>query len=440
MRIVTVSIYSRGTLISKRGVGRDLVSSLLWAELLVTIILDTANELLGLIGFPLILGQIVRAGFLIINLLVVLEYGERREAQSLILLISYFVLMILREVNLGVEAIAYAASYWAKFISYYSTFLAVKCAGFKGKINVDVLDKFFKWSIAFLAPAFIFLAALGLLQQSSFDSGFEGAILSKNSMSATLLIQFAMALYLMFRGRIFFIWPAVVAVSLFLLGSKSTIFFAAIMTCGCILHEVSRLSPKGFFVVGVLFCGIVAALWLFWDSVSSVLEAQLLRYRYVLTQQGGSLVDYVLTGRNDLLEAGFESYCNDMNALTILFGVGISSLGHCVANIVNASLPFRGIEMDLFEVAMASGFVGIVVVVAPYLVALKGLLDSKSREHFYLLLGLLVSFGFMVLGGHVVTEGMPASYLGVYLAYIVLETKRYKTSTEESLKEAFRYE
>lgn len=398
----------------------SMVAKLLWLELVITVFLDTANELLGFFGVPLVLGQLARFCFLFINVIVIFEFGERKETQAIVLIFVFFALMTLREAPLGMSAISYAATYWAKLLLYVSTFFAIKCAGSAGGITVDSIERFFKWSIKFIAPVFIALAMLGVLDQRSFDLGYEGSILSKNSMSATLLLLLAVSLFLVFRKRLSFLWSIAVAASLFLLGSKAAMVFVLVIALACFLHELRRLSPKGMFTFGVIFAGICVALWFFWDSVSLVIESQLQRYQYVLNQQSGSIADYLLTGRNDLLVAGLSSFLSDLSLPSLIVGSGISALSSGVANFVNAAVAYRGIEMDLFEIALASGIVGICVTLAPFVMSVRALRENRVTDSFYLALGLLVAFGFMVLGGHVVTEGMSAAYFGAYLAYICM--------------------
>lgn len=422
----------QGAVLGSKIARSDLVAQFLQIELFLTIFLDVANELLGIAGFPLILGQMVRACFLVVNLLVVLEYGERKESQAVVLIYLFASLLVLREVSLGISGMSYAAAYWAKFLLYVSTFFAIKCAGGAGRIEMVILERFFKWSVLFIAPAFLVLTMTGLLEQSTFDSGYEGAILSKNSMSAVLLLLLASAMFFTFRKRMSPLWIVVVVSALLFLGSKSTIVFSVVAVGACVLHELRRLTPRGILVSLALVGGVSIALWLYRDTVWQVLNTQLQRYQYVLEQQGGSFVDYLLTGRNDLLTAGLSSYVGDFNPITFVFGSGISSLSFDVAEIVNAAGAYRGIEMDFFEITLASGIVGLLIASAPFVVALRSLKRANVSKSLYLALGIYIVLCFMTLGGHVVTEGMPASYLGAYLAYVYLLSDGKNLAEKES--------
>lgn len=405
---------------SLEGNSGSIVAKLLWFELFVTVFLDTANELLGIIGVPLVLGQVVRSCFLLLNLVAILEFGKRKESQAIILIYIFFALMILREATLGLDGMAYAAVYWAKFLLYVSTFFAVRCTVMAGRMSIFLIEKFFKWSIYFIAPAFLALAMMGFFEQSSFDSGYEGAILTKNSMSATLLMLLAISMFLAFRGKLLFLSVVVIAIALLFLGSKSTIAFGILMILICILHELKGLTSKGLLTLIVLLTGIVFALWLYRDSIVMVIDSQIQRYQYVMNQQNGSFVDYLLTGRNDLLEAGLRSFTDGINILDLIIGSGISTLSFGVAGMVDATSVFRGVEMDTFEIVLASGIVGLAVTFVPFVLAGRALKRSSDSNVFYLGVGLFVITCFMTLGGHVVTEGMSSSYLGVYLAYICL--------------------
>lgn len=400
-----------------------MVSKLLWIELLLTIPLDIINELMSHAGIPVPLGQLVRGLFIAINVIAVLEFGSRKEAQITVLVVLFYAMMVLREVSLGLNAMAYAATYWAKFLSFFLTFLAIKSAGDAGMTSEALLDRFFFWSIRLIPLSYIVLAIVGVLEQSGFDSGYGGDILSKNSMSAVLLLFLSLSLYYVFQRKMAFIWPVTVAIALFLLGSKSTIVFCAAMIVACVLHELRGLSLRSICMAGVLVIGLCVGAWLFWDELSLVIDTQFKRYQYVTTSQGGSFVDYLLTGRNDLLQAGLSGYFEQFSPIFLVVGGGISSLGSSVADLVNSSSSIRGIEMDFFEIPLASGLIGLLVMVAPYLITIRKVHRGRPSGHYYLVFGILVQFLFMMLGGHVVTEGMPAEYLGILLAYSCLASK-----------------
>lgn len=402
---------------------QKVIAKLLWLELVITIGLDTANELLSSSGISVPMGQLVRGSFLLVNFLVVLEFGKRRDAQIAVLTIVFFALMVFREVSLGIGAMANAVIYWTKFLSFFLTFLAIKCVGESGKIEKVLFEKFFIWSIRVIPLSYILLALTGVLGQSTFDSGYEGYYLSKNSMSAVLLLFFSLSLYYVFQRKMTFLWSVVVAIALFLLGSKSTMVFCIVILIACVLHELRGLHMRSICMVGILFAGLLVGAWVFRDEINSTIETQLQIYQYVTTSQGGSIIDYLLTGRNDLLQAGFSSYLNDFSPLFLVVGGGISSLGSSMADILNSSGSYRGIEMDLFEIALASGLIGLLIMMTPFLVAIKGLARERPNGCYYLALGILVQFLFMVFGGHVVTEGMPAEYLGILLAYACIISK-----------------
>ena len=79
--------------------------------------------------------------------------------------------------------------------------------------------------------------------------------------------------------------------------------------------------------------------------------------------------------------------------------------------------------MDVFEIALASGAAGVLVALSPFVMSMCSLRNNRIPNSFYLVIGALVMLCFMVLGGHVATEGMPAAYLGIFLAYICLIRK-----------------
>ena len=241
-------------------------------------------------------------------------------------------------------------------------------------------------------------------------------------MSAVLLILLAMSLHLSFNKKLLLLWPILIIMALFLLGSKATMLFALVTVAGCALHESKRLTLGSLLIVGLFLVGALSALWIFRDLVAQVVDAQLQRYQYITQQQGGSAIDHLLTGRNDLLEAGFSSFISNVTPLSLVVGGGISTLGAEIAEAVNYYDAFRGIEMDLFEIALAAGLVGVCIALTPFVSVVKSIRASRRSKAnmFYLLLGIIIIFLFMLFGGHALTEGMPAEYLGIYLAYICL--------------------
>lgn len=405
---------------NNRGVN-GVLSKLLWLELVVTIGLDAINEILSSSGFDLPLGQIARGLFLVINLLVVFECGRKKDAQAAVLIIVFFAMMVFREVPLGLEAMANAALYWIKLLSFILTYLAIKCAGANGGIKPTQIESFFRWSIYVIPVLYITFALVGILPQRSIDAGYAGIIMSKNTMSATLLLLLVVSLYLSFEKRLSFIFTVVIIASLFLLGSKSTILFAAIAVAVCIIKIMTRFTLRNFILAGLVLTCALAALWLFRESVEQVIHAQLQTYAYVTSQQGGTVLDYLLTGRNDLLSAAIGSFVSHITPVSILFGDGVSSLGAAIADSTGYTGAYRGIEMDLFEITLAAGLIGGCIALAPFATAIKTVTRSGGLSaNLYHVLGVSFLFCFMLFGGHVLTEGMPAEFVGIYLAYIQL--------------------
>lgn len=402
---------------SRKLLLQQFSAKLLLFELTVTPFLDVLNELLIYYGFPVSLGQVVRGIFIVINAVVIVACGTRSISLLAAVVTLFYGAMSVRELSLGYEAVEYAISYWAKMLSFFLTFLAVRCAVFSGCIDKNAVERFFLVAIRVIAPAFILLAFVGVLSRSSFDFGYEGYILSKNSVSVVLLLLLSISLYYVMQNKLRLLWPVIIVVALFLLGSKSTIMFCAIMAISVVVHAVKARQPHGIFIAILLIVGMCMALLFFWDSVSSIVINQIHRYQFVVYQQGKSPIDYLLTGRSDLLEAGLESYQRLFNLLFLVVGCGVSTLGAHVAEAVGASSAFRSIEMDLFEIGLSSGLIGLLVLVIPFLIVIRLIVNRRPQNGFYLLLGIVVQILFLILGGHVVTEGMPAEYLGVFLAY-----------------------
>lgn len=403
---------------SRKQILQHLAKKLLLFELIVTPFLDVLNELLIYCGFPVWFGQVVRGIFVVINAVVIVAYGSRNILFLSMAVALFYGAMVVRESSLGVDAVVYAISYWAKFLSYFLTFIAVECAAFSEGIDKVTLDRFFLVAIRVIAPAFILLVFAGVLSRSSFDLGYEGYIMSKNSVSVVLLLLLSISLYYVMQDKLRLMWPAVIVLALFLLGSKSTIVFCAIMLISTVAHTIKARRPHGVLIAILMVFGMCVTLLFFWDSVSSVVTNQIQRYQFVVYQQGKSPIDYLLTGRNDLLEAGLESYRRLFNPLFLVVGCGVSTLGAHVAEAVGASSAFRSIEMDLFEIGLSSGLIGLLVLVIPLLFSIRLILKRRPQNGFYLLLGIVIQILFLILGGHVVTEGMPAEYLGVFLAYV----------------------
>ena len=396
---------------------KKIISSLLLAEIFITVGLDTVNEVVGVFGVPQVLGLIARPFFICINIIAIVSFGKKREFRFCLFVCLWLIAMVLREAHLGVDGIKYAASYWSKPLLYITTFFAIKSSVCARHVKLNQVESYLRYSIYLIAPMFIILALTGVLNRREFDSGYAGLILSKNSTSVTFLILLVLSIYFVSRKKIKPYWTIALIVSLFFLGSKAAIVFASLIVAAGLTHEFKgRISwnLKKVFPMAIL---MMALLLLFHDVVWSAVESQFLQYQYVLNEAGGSFVDYLLTGRNDLLDAATKVYLEKLSPLSIMFGCGISTLSEGIAEIVSYSGNFRSVEMDVFEIFYASGIVGILVILFPIAVTFKGLKRREDCGYFYFNLGMLIVMCFMVLGGHVVTEGMPAAYFGSYLAF-----------------------
>ncbi|QOS68990.1 O-antigen ligase family protein [Eggerthella guodeyinii] len=400
------------------------VVKLLYLQLYMTLFLDGINEIATHFGFPIPLGQVIRAVFLVVDMLVVFSLGRRRDVQIMILCIAFFALESLREVCFGFSGVVASGVYWSKVLSCILIFLAIKASYQRGLLNKKQMDGFFKLSIIIIPLFFLMLTYAGVMSLNQNDAGAYGSILSKNALTSVLLILFTMSLKFGFESPIRLIWTLIVMLCLVLLGSKAALILVAPILVLSMLHQMGKKGERRLWSFLLLGIGVIVGLSIFGDRINEVIESQLFRLHYVTAVQGQSWINYLFSGRNSLLEAGFTTFVSGATPLSLLVGDGFYSVTHGVANIVQSSGDVRGIEMDLFEILFSSGLVGLFFILLPVVEGVGAQRTNKSRDRFLLILALIVVLAFSILGGHVYTEGMASEYLGIFLGYLTMKDSK----------------
>lgn len=396
---------------------------LLLCQLYITLFLDGINELSVHFGLGVPLGQIVRGVFIVFDIIIVFCLGSKKMVQVMVLCLAFFAIETLREVFFGASGVLYAGIYWSKVVSCILVFLAIKASYEAGYFQRDKLDSFFKLAIYIVPLIFLFFAAIGIITQNHIDAGVYGKILSKNALTAVLLILFALSLKYGFERLVFLVWAIVSLACLVLLGSKAALAFAALILVSALVSRMVRKGTRKSFLPLLLLIVIsITILYIiFSNRINEIIFNQIDQLNYTTQVRNQSILQYLLSGRNTLLAAGFESFKQGFTFFSVFIGNGIYSIAHDVAAFVGSGGAYRGIEMDVFEIFFGAGIIGLVFIFLPVVQGIKALRLHKTSDRYYLIVVLIIILLFSVFGGHVYTEGMAAEYFGIFLGYLVMK-------------------
>ena len=252
--------------------------------------------------------------------------------------------------------------------------------------------------------------------------GCKGYFYSGNDITAvfTVLMPLAAAYFLSLKEPFFskrsiisLFSVALSVVALFLIGSK-TAFIAAIGTCGFLLvfalfsirrhgksYLVKLLQIVVLSLLLLLILGCIVGFGRLIPGIATSLHAPAV---YANTE---SVEVVVLSGRGEKLSNQFGLFL-DGGPLTWIFGIGRSTVDSII-------------EMDLFEVIIYYGVVGAAAMLWLYVWLavsfIKSLLKQFDIISFALFIALGMSFGYLVLAGHVLFSVTSGQYFVLAIAF-----------------------
>lgn len=250
------------------------------------------------------------------------------------------------------------------------------------------------------------------------EVGYKAWFNSSNSLTIVMVILAGIQLiqYFKTRNKPFIIKFFILSIFLFLLGTKSGVVFLAIFVIYMYLpKKISLLYMKRLGGMAII-AGLSYALlfYCFNDYVSKIIE----RISYFIATSD-SLIQYLFSGRNDLLVCGWKAYVSQLNLFAFLFGKGTRNMQVLIGQFSSWSI-IKSIEMDFFDILFELGILGIYVT---YLMvfSITGIrkLKIKNFSPVYILFGLCIIFS--ILAGHVFTDSFGSTILALISALAFYE-------------------
>lgn len=428
-----VGIPSTGTgshVLKASGKDRDLAicSKIIFFILIATVGIDFLN---GLTSID-ILGQLIRVAFFILLLYVELRIDKKGFFVILAaLLYCVFVMLasFMADGTIGLSSLTYEIGVIVKLLLFFSIFRVVTKLNECGYIPVSFIDSVFKVSAIYVPILYLGTSILGIgVSSYSGGQGFKSVFLSLNSINIAMLLLYAFCLEKCFAERKAAWAPVALlnAVSLFMLGTKSSIVFVLVLFLFYLIAP-KRNRPRNF-ILGLLISAVFYFLFLQVDYLQALLASVSERQAYLFENR--NFIDYLTSGRTWMLGHAITLLSSDMadplGVFQLLFGNGY----YCFHNVLSEISGYlstsivRPIEFDWADLFVSYGFIMTFFVYGFLLTWLMKIVQSSKRSQagFYLI-AFGVLFVFSCLGGHVMFESISSTFLGLVLAGGVLSIR-----------------
>lgn len=383
--------------------------------LFATPIIDIVN---GIIGEGSLFGKFIRSLIVLFNCAAILYTELRRHSKRNvaflcfgIYLFIHFLLFSLLQRNGGLTTDLGAYLKIVLFVS--EVVLLLNCLELR-LIQKNDLDTFWKYSLI-LIPLSLFIANITDTAMSYGFAGNRGYFVSVNALTVVMIMQVNISVLFALQRK--FPWLVVLMnlLAIFLIGTKTSYFFVALSFL--LTFGYTFFKNKKYFKRFALFCAFcILALYivlvkLLGDRFNSILDYQLSFLQKAI--DNGEFFNYLVSGRDELLRAGFK--VTEESVFGLLFGVGFSNLETGIANILGLE-GIRGIEMDPFEIWFAFGLPAVIFIYSFFFLVLK----KKTKlnvTRFIINITIFCALIYSVLGGHAIMESLGGTYCAILLAY-----------------------
>lgn len=397
---------------SSRGVLRFIVL----LSIFLTPIIDIAN---GIIGENSIVGSLIRGIILIENILIVFSFNIKNSSkvcqkESLICLscIGYLVfLFCIQAVYHNGMSISTDLSYILKVLLYITEVVCLVACIQEGVLGRKDFESFWKYSLWFIPISLIFADVTNTAINTA--AGNKGYFMSVNALTAVLLVQVILSLYFVFKRKLSIVALLLNLVTILLIGTKTPYIFILLALVVLLLFDSKNRKNL---LISILVGAVVLVLLIstiFKEQFNSVFQWQ--QYFIGNINEDNSILNYLLSGRDELLIAAWQSFQGITKIPAILFGVGPYSLFTSIGSYSEQGC-IRGLEMDVFEIMFSCGIYIVVVVYRYFVKALRCKSGDRTTE-LYLNLAIILIGVYSILGGHVITEAFAGTYCAILFGY-----------------------
>ena len=382
--------------------------------LYLTPVFDILNGIFANSGL-LSIGQATHTVMIIGNIFFILLLGYRKPVCATLFSSLYFLFFVLVQALLSNGlSLNTDLNYSSKLLLFLTEWLFLKSCVDGKIISEKDFVSFLKYSMALIPLSILFAKITGTMKLSyGGEVGTKGYFTSLNALTIILITLVILAVHFAIYNKSSWLWAVFNIVAVFLLGSKSPfIFLAAALVLAVLFNSKNRLKMIAFLTIIAVGCYIVVHFF-FSNEFTKIIQWQ--TSFMDRAAQTDNWTQYLLSGRNQLLTAGWTVFLGHLPPIAFLFGIGPYTLQSGIGSILNLS-SLRGVEMDFAEIFFAYGAV---IALPLYYIILKAFTwkakDQKTAFCDNLCLGGMLIFS--IFGGHVLTEAISATYLAMLLAF-----------------------
>ena len=283
----------------------------------------------------------------------------------------------------------------------------------KNKLRYDQIKDIMNKSTYLIITVYFasFAVGKGLISYSENGSGYKAFFNSVNSLTCVLIILSGFQLFQLFEDnrRKHLVLYGVLSLFLILLGSKSGIAFWGmylVYTLLCNRIHTVRHFRVLLLTVAAIPLGAVVLTLKFAEQIKAIIG----RFTYFMGTSD-SWIQFILSGRSDLLICGWKEYWNDFNLLDLFLGKGAYNMQVLIGH---ASMwgTLKNVEMDFFDIFFSYGLLGIVVTYGLVVAVYK---QRKNRSSRALKVLFYICVFFSVLGGHIFQDSFGSTILALVL-------------------------
>lgn len=394
-------------------------SKVIYLLLIMTLIIDGIN------GFMLhVLGMQMSIIGIIYRLIILCYFMYIYISQNLKNLIRSTFIILYFAINISLAYFLYNNSVNAiifDFIECTRIMLSISIAlglitAIKYKyISRDILKKFMFSSVKIMCYIYCLSIILGLGRSTYGDAGYKAIFNSTNGINITLIILFIFQIEKITKSKVLMdkVYLIIIGIALILLGTKSSIIFILFYAIMKILLE-NKILKLLKFIVGLLVAIVVVTILInniFTDQFQEILNRQ----QYMFMRSDNSILTFLFSGRNELLKSAYINFRDNISLNRLIFGIGSYynqfSIGEMTV------YTFKSIEMDLFDIFFSNGIIGVLLTYGMSIsIFIKNFKKLKIKRYYSEIISYLSIIIFSITGGHVFTDAMASTFLGVIIA------------------------
>lgn len=298
----------------------------------------------------------------------------------------------------------------------------------KNELSVTIFDKIMQQSIKIIICIYLFGWIFGIGKSTYLDAGYKSVFNSINSLNIVLIVLFIFQIErtIKIKKNILEIFYCVfIFIALILLGTKSSIIIVAFyFFIRILLSKLNVFMLKKFLVAIVMILLISIFMYtVFRKQISSIFIRQL----YMFENSGSLISTYLFSGRNELLVVSLRNYLDNLSVANLFLGIGSNYNQKIIASVMQCYGVKKSIEMDLFDILISNGIIGIVITYGISIIQfLKNYKVLRKNGRYDVIISFIVFIIYSITGGHVFTDSLGTTYFAITTAMCLVENEEYK--------------